>query len=299
MGLLLLLVASPAVAQKKVQVVTKTVKQDLKQLLDSGIVVEGKKAQVEVTGWDKNFIQVEMDLIAKHPQRKVAEKELEFIQYAITKASDHYVIKNLFYTGGKAVKVKSHLSVVYRIFLPVDQKVVIHNDYGGMNLRNLYGQLEIESKFSEIALNRFFGEVKASLDYCELKGTNVDGLLRFDTRRTDIRLEDFAGKVSIKNYLGKIVLFPSSMLRALNVNSKNGKIELTVRSLDAFNYDVKVNSSYISLPDAESKLVKVDEVLNEHAFRLRNDVGKANITITNQLDPVTISYASTKSGSND
>ena len=297
MALLLLLVC-PVLAQQKVQVVTKTIKQDLKTLLDSGIVVQGKKASVEVTGWNKDYIQVQMDLIAKHPQRKVAEKELRYIQYAITKTKDHYVLKNLFYADKGSTKVRSNLSVVYKIFVPADQRVVIRNDYGSMDLRNLYGNLDIESKFSEVSLDRFFGRMTAYLDYCELEGTNVDGLLRFDTRKTDISLDAFAGDVRIKNYLGKLDLSPSSMLRSLDVKSRNGKVSLTVNSLDAFNYDVLVNSSFISLPEGKSGLVEVDELLKESAFRLRNDVGKANITITNQLDPVTINYAS-KTGNDE
>ena len=137
-------------------------------------------------------------------------------------------------------------------------------------------------------MERFFGTLNAELDYSEIDAKNLDGQLNFELTHTNVLLNQFAGDVTFNNRLGDLELYPSPMLQSLNVNSRSGKVELFVDAFDAFNYDVQVNSSYISLPKAGSRMVKVDELTNEHSFKLSNGVSRANIKIMNMLNPVRI-----------
>ena len=284
----ILLFTSAGMAQQKVQVVTKTVIHDLKNLLDSGVVVHAKKAVVEVTGWDKDYIQVELNLIAKHPKKETAEKELDFIQYEILKKRDHYLIKNLFYATNGRTKVKSSLNVSYKLFVPAYQKVVILNEYGSTNLRNLYGAIDLKLNFNEIRLDRIFGLLRAELSYCDLIGNSLDGTIDLNLKRSDLNLQDFAGEVLVQSSFGHTELSPSPLLRSLNVRSKSGQVKLNVNSIETFNYDVKVNASYITLPDPQQKFLESDLAGENHFFNLKNGLGKATISIVNQLDIVKI-----------
>lgn len=287
--LLLLGTGLPEVqAQQKLQVVTKTIEKDLPEVLDSGIVIKGRKAEVTVTGWEKDFIRVEMDLISKHPSRKVALEELEYIQYAISKTEKQYVLRNMFYSTARRSKVRSSLSVRYRIFVPVNQPVEVNNEYGAIDLLNLYGAVEFEGKFCEINLERLFGTVVAKVSYGEISGKNLDGTTRLNLQRTDMTLEGFAGDVRIKNLYGTIDLWPTTMLKALSVQSQHGKVGLNVNKLDAFNYDVNVNGSFIDLPEAESRRLKINELDNSYSFKVENGLSKARISIENLLFPVKI-----------
>lgn len=286
--LCLLCISGELYGQQKLQVVTKTIEKDLMELLDSGIVIKGKKAEVIVTGWEKDYIRIEMDLISKHPSRKVALEELEFIQYAISKTADQYVLRNTFYSTAKRSKVRSSLSVKYRIFVPVAQSVVVNNEYGIIDLTNLYGSIQIDGNFCDVSLQRLFGEVQGKVTYGEVKGENLDGLIVLDLERTDMSLKDFAGDVRINNQYGSLNLFPSTMLKALDVKSKHGKVNLGVNKLDAFNYDVSVNGSFIDLPDKESGRLKINELENSYAFKVENGFSKARISIKNLLFPVKI-----------
>ena len=275
-------------AQQKLQVVTKTIEKDLPEVLDSGILIKGRKAEVTVTGWKKDFIRVEMDLIAKHANRKVALEELDYIQYAISRKDEQYILRNMFYSTARRSKVRSSLSVKYRIFIPVNQPVVVSNEYGVIDLLNLYGSVELNGNFCEVNLERLFGDVQAKVTYGELKGKNLDGTTRLDLQRTDMSLEGFAGDVNIKNLYGTIDLWPSTMLKALNVQSKHGKVGLNVNKLDAFNYDVSVNGSFIDLPEAESRKLSINELDNSYSFKVENGLSKARISIENLLFPVKI-----------
>lgn len=274
--------------QQKVQVVTKTIEKDLKEILDSGIVIRGRKAEVTVTGWEKDYIRVEMDLISKHPNKNVAVEELEYIQYAISKTEPQYVLRNMFYSLGKKTKVRSSLSVKYRIYVPVSQPVTISNEYGAIDLLNLYGQVKLESNFCEVNLERLFGSLQASLSYSELNGSHLDGQTNLELLRTDIVLDDFAGEVRVNNEYGNVQMAPSTLLKSLDVKSRHGKVNLTVNRLDAFNYNVSVNGSYIDLPDAQSNRLKLNREDNSYSFKVENGFSKARISIQNLLFPVKI-----------
>jgi len=286
--LLLLILPSEVFAQKMVKVVTKTISHRLEAPLDSGILVQGKKAEVEVTGWDETYIQVEMDLVAKHANLEVAKEELEYIQYEISKKDARYVIENSFFSSRNKARIKSSLSVVYRIFVPINTKVVINNQYGIVKVLNLFNSTHLDVKFCDVSFERVFGEIYAKGEYSEFQGKNFDARLKMDTKRTYIEFKEFAGQIEIQNNYGDIKLSPSPMLQFLGVISRHGKVDVIVSSLSAFNYDVRVNSSYIDLPNTESSFVKSNEKKSEFHFQRKNGLNKANINITNLLYPVSI-----------
>ena len=285
---LMLMAPSEGLAQKMVKVVTKTISQRLETPLDSGILIQGKKAEVQVTGWDESFIKIEMDLVAKHSKLEIAREELEYIQYKISKKDERYIIENSFFSNRTRSRIKSSLSVVYRIFVPINTKVVINNQYGTVSAANLFNSILFDVKFCDVNFERLFGEIIAKGEYSEFRGKNFDAFLSVNVKRSDIEFKEFAGQADIKNNYGDIELHPSPMLKSLGVESRHGKVDVFVNSLDAFNYDVRVNSSYINLPNTESNFVKSNESKSEFHFQKRNGLNKANISITNLLYPVSI-----------
>lgn len=275
-------------AQKMVKVVTKTISQKLEDPLDSGILIQGKKAEVQVTGWDESYIKVEMDLVAKHAKLEVAKEELEYIQYKISKRDERYVIENSFFSERTRSRIKSSLSVVYRVFVPINTRVVVNNQYGTVKAANLFNSMHFDVKFCDVDFERLFGEIVAKGEYSEFRGKNFDAFLSVNARRSEIEFKAFAGQADIDNNYGDIKLSPSPMLKALKVASRHGKVDVFVNSIDAFNYDVKVNSSYINLPNTESSFIKANEDGKEFHFQKRNGLNKADISITNLLYPVSI-----------
>ncbi len=275
-------------AQKKVQVVTKTISQKLDQKLDSGIVVEGKKASVSVTGWEKDYTLVEIDLISKHANVDVALSELEYIQYVISKTDTHYKLKNSFFSKSGKTRIKSSLSVAYRIFVPMNTKVQVADQYGEVKLVNLFGQVSLDVEFCEVNFERLFGSLQVKSEYGEFIGKDFDATFDMKSKKTEISLTGFAGKVSLDNNYGDISLKPSAMLQSLEVESRHGKVDLEVNTMDAFNYSVEVNSSYIDLPNTESAFVKGDASGSNYRFERKNGIAKANIRIANLMYPVKI-----------
>ncbi|MFT6872674.1 MAG: hypothetical protein ACJAVN_001685, partial [Roseivirga sp.] len=169
-------------AQRKVKVVTKTISQRLEQPLDSGIFIQAKKAEVEVTGWDRSYIQIEMDLIAKHVDVDVAKEELEYIQYKISKSDIRYILENSFFSNKVKPRIKSNLSVVYRVYVPINTKVVVKNQYGSIKAANLHDTLYMDAKFCDVKFERIFGAMHVTGEYSEFLGKNFDAVLNLKTK---------------------------------------------------------------------------------------------------------------------
>lgn len=282
-------------AQKKLQVVTKTIKKNLNSL-DSGIVIEGQKANVEVMGWSNDYIQVELELISKHEKLSVAEKELEFIQYGIIKNEDHYLLKNLFYKANDRTRIRGYLSVNYRLFVPESQKVLIRNSYGSLGLNNLYGEVDLDLNFCEADLERLFGTLIAQLEYSDISGNALQGQIDIVARKSEIILDDLAGEVKLESAFGNLKLKPSRLLQSMAVKSRSGRVDVEVTELDAFNYEVRVNDDDIYLPEAQIRYLQSIGNGAGRLFKLSHGLEKANIIIENQLEAVSINTVQTKVG---
>ena len=62
-------------AQSSVQVVTKTIEKDFVFVAGNSLKINAQKADIKIVGWNKAMISVKMKLIAKNPDKKIAEEE--------------------------------------------------------------------------------------------------------------------------------------------------------------------------------------------------------------------------------
>ena len=93
--LLVILMSQFSHAQKKVHVLTKTIKKELKSA-DKTLVLRGEKSKINVSSWDNNFYFVEIKLISKNLNKNLAEKDLQIVKYQITETDKNYLLKNYF-----------------------------------------------------------------------------------------------------------------------------------------------------------------------------------------------------------
>src|SRR5687767_6724567 len=116
LSLLLLLSAlySPfAQAQSKVQVVTKTIERKLDYRKGIQVRITGEKAVINVKGWDRNYIGLTLKLIGKHPERAIAEQELEHLRYVIERNDDIHDISNFFSVSRTTNPIRANLKAEF------------------------------------------------------------------------------------------------------------------------------------------------------------------------------------------
>ncbi|MEJ7659752.1 MAG: hypothetical protein WKG07_09060 [Hymenobacter sp.] len=116
--LLNLLALLPALAQQKVQVVTRTL--DKSWPCPPGVVVNirAEKATVQVRGWDRPTVQVTLRLSARHPERAVAEHDLAAAQYRLQQTGGTIDLVNFFAMPAGTSAVQSDLRAEYTVLIP-------------------------------------------------------------------------------------------------------------------------------------------------------------------------------------
>jgi len=58
------------------QVVTKRINKSFVYVQGDKLIINGSKAEVEISTWDKDLIKLEFVVVAKHPDKSVAESDL-------------------------------------------------------------------------------------------------------------------------------------------------------------------------------------------------------------------------------
>lgn len=69
-----------AAAQTTLQVATKHLEKDFEAI--KSIKIDAEKADIEIVVWNKSKVDLSVDLSAKHPEKAVAAKDLNYLKFA-------------------------------------------------------------------------------------------------------------------------------------------------------------------------------------------------------------------------
>lgn len=230
------------------QVVTKKVEKHFSYKEGYELNVEGEKALVTIDTWDKDEIFVAMELIAKHTDVTIAEKDLESLHYVMKRIKNKIYLRNFLKSGQDEGKVASTLLVRYKIFLPESCPVYIKNHFGEANVSQLTGSLKINSEYSKINLIDIVGILNVSTRFGDLFGQRIDGTMAVNARRSDITLTDIRGHFDIKAQYGKVLISSQDELLDLSIEAKKSDVVLLLPNPQLYGYELSAKNGRIELP---------------------------------------------------
>ena len=140
------------VAQNTVQVAIRTVNKEIPYEAGDSLLLKAEKANVTITGWDKDYIKLVLKLISKHPKLEVARAELEYLNFDITKSGRTHKITNYFKSSEGFKKVKGTLLSVYELKVPKSLMIEMQNRYGQSKVKGMQVPLKIDTRFVEIQI---------------------------------------------------------------------------------------------------------------------------------------------------
>ena len=94
--LVMMLLCMTAFSQETLQVVTKSIDKTFDR--SQNLKIEGEKADIELMVWEGDKIKINIELIAKHPDRKTALKDLEMLKYVADKFGNEVILRNYLQT---------------------------------------------------------------------------------------------------------------------------------------------------------------------------------------------------------
>lgn len=249
---LLLLSLAPRMAAQviKVQVITKKIEKNFAYKEGYEVNVEGEKAEVNILTWEKPEIQVKIELISKHPDKAVAEKDLELMQHLAQRVKNKIYLRNYLSTvEGKGKDApQSYLSAKYTITLPADCPVYLKNVFGTANISSLTNRLRVNGEFSSIGLDKLKGSVEIKTRFGDLIGKDLDGWVNIQSRRSDLTLQNISGRFNIQAQYGTIRLFANEDLADLRLDAEKSEVWFYHPNPQIVGYSFTTRGSDIQLP---------------------------------------------------
>lgn len=231
------------------QVVTKQIEKTFPYKKDYEVNIEGEKAEVVIESWAKNEIKVEMDLIAKHPTKKQAEKDLVYIKHQAELEKNKIYLRNYISVPEGSPKPESSLSARYTITVPENCPVYLKNQMGEATVNNLSNRFRFNGKFTKIDLFNVQGMVDLNSRFGDIFGRQIGGNVNIYSRRSDINLAELNGSFNIEAYYGVMEVFASKDITDLNITANHTDVFLYNANPQSFGYALTANNGKINLPN--------------------------------------------------
>lgn len=272
-----------ASAQKTVQVFTKTIDETLNYQSGERLKILAEKANIELRGWDREYIAVKVKLISKHAKREIAEKELEYLKFEIDKRDDTHSLKNYFMAENNFRKVKGRLLIHYEISVPRNCPVVVNNLYGKIHAEGLGNSFEARTKFVELNIKNCEGDINIGSLFGRATIDEGSGWLTCDLQKANMDISGFHGEVEIESNYGEIHI-ESDKLLSLTANGSRTSINILTSNLQLYNYNLNTSFSEIKLPN----IVVSDSQLEKNSFKKIFNQKNPLMTIHTTYSPIEI-----------
>jgi hypothetical protein len=267
-------------AQTTLQVVTKTIEKTLPYKNGNEVNIEGEKAEIFVETWNRNEVKVLTEIIAKHPDKKTAEKDLESMIYTSEQHGNKIYFRNYIKEGKNGKKPASDLKAIYTITLPADCPVYLKNNFGIANVSNLSKALRIHSEFSKINLENLRGQIGIDTRFGDVEGRLIDGNVKINSRRSDLVFHEIKGTWNINAQYGIMKFFtnPSPELLSLNIVAEKSDVYFFDPKPNYYGYTLQAHYGTISVPN-ELKFNYLENTDQLKKAIFSSKIGSSNISI--------------------
>ena len=273
-------------SQTPVQVVTRVVEKELPYADGQRIRLNAQKADITLKGWNRPTVSVKLRLVAKHPDRATAEREVAYHQYTVQAESGQIDLANHFVIPQRAGKLQSQLKAIYEVSLPTKALLTLSNSFGDVRLSDLSGDVNLKFEFGKLTLEDMSGKLAITSNYGDIDGRNVAATLTLKAEKADVTLRDLGGTVNLQSRYGKLTVLPATTLDALTIEAARTEILVSVNRLTDFHFDAIATFADIRVPaEAASLLSKYG---SKQVFSNQPPGRKPDISIQNSYSPISI-----------
>lgn len=268
-------------AQTPLQVVTKTIQQTLPYSPGYEVNIEGEKAEIIVMTWDKNSVQIILELVAKHPDKKIAERDLTAMKYSIDQHGKMIYFRNYISPNIGQPKPESQIKAIYTVHLPEDCPVYVKNIFGNATISNLNNLLRLQSEYGKIFLEDLSGTLFIQTRFGDIFGERIGGNLQIDARRSDITLREISGSCDIKATYGIIKLFSDESLLKLNIEAEKSDVYFFDPHPTAYGYALTAHYGSITVPtDLKMNYLENTSTMKRATFKPAREMASISVKIS-------------------
>jgi hypothetical protein len=155
---------------------------------DDKLRIENSFGDVAVTTWDKNEIQVDIQIEVSAPTEEKAQEMMDEISVSDSKSGDEISFKTEIGQMGNGRKGKDgndqrKFSIDYKVIMPSGNPLRIENSFGKINIGNFIGPVSLTSKFGELTTGKLTNASELHVEFGKAEigaVTNPDITLKFN-----------------------------------------------------------------------------------------------------------------------
>lgn len=278
-------------AQVKLQVITKKIEKQFPYHEGYELNIEGEKAMLDIQGWDKNEVSVTLEIIAKHPDKSVAERDLAAMQYLAQRVKNKIYLRNYLATQEGQTPPEASFETVYHIKAPPGCPVYLKNYFGEAVISNLSNRLRFNGEFSKVDLDNIRGSIDLRSRFGDIFGNHLDGLVNIWSRRSDITLNDIRGSFDITAQYGTLKIFAEDRLLKLNIDAEKSDVYFFNPNPEFYGYTLTANNGSVIFP-GELPFEEAETGVNQRKIQFKPPREYfANITITVTIGDIHVEKA--------
>ncbi len=275
---ILILFSFDAQSQGVLEVVTKKIEKTLDFFDDYKLNIEGEKADVLINTWGESKVKVELELVSKHSDKRVAKKDLEVIKYVIERRGKIIFIQNTMEVEESSKKTRSSLHAHYVITIPEQCPLNLKNHFGNADINDLKKQVVINSEYCKIKLTNIEGDISIETRFGDVIGNGLAGNVNILSARSDITLTRLKGSIDIQANYGMIKIDADKSLIDLNIVAEKSDIMFLNPAAETYSFNLTAHYGEIEVPKTmEFEFKEKSPKINKAELRLPVNEGQVSI----------------------
>ena len=207
---------------------------------NSTVELSNKYGKIDIKTWNKPSVKVDVMVIVKASDKGNAEDKMSEIAITINKVGENVVGVTDFNSSQKSwwnslwdfgdnIKIE----INYSVYMPADQRSIIENKYGNINLPDLKAKTSINLKYGNLQAQNIDGDLLMDLSYGKATITSIKNLSA-TMAYSDLRCTSGGNNAIITSKYSKIYI---DQVKSLTATSKYD--DYNIGNVNLF-YDVRI-----------------------------------------------------------
>ncbi len=234
-------------AQMILQVVSKKVQTSFKFEEGEKLDIRAERANISIESWDKNEVQLELELVAKHSERSTAELAIKGMKYQAERIGTTVFLRNHL----SMLKVAAHIRVNYKIKVPQNCNLVLQNELGQVDIRGVSGDIRLTGELCQFNLEGISGKLKVDANLGDLlvRSTSTEASIKL--QRATLKLDAPLGNYLLEGLYAQIYVSIPVGQKSLHLDIKGDKSNIFIQNPQhrAYSYQLEVKYGDLRLPN--------------------------------------------------
>ncbi|RMG27736.1 MAG: hypothetical protein D6730_06560 [Bacteroidetes bacterium] len=208
--------------------------------------IDTERADIHLQGWDKEEVQLELQLIAKHRDRSKAEAALKQFHYQAERIGQHVYVKNTL----PEAPTNAYLKAVFVLHAPRNSDIQLTNKLGKVFISDMQGATEAEGYLCMFELNKLGGRLQLRSNLGNVRATQLAAESDISVQRAGLEIEGMTGDLSITGIYASVVLSALPHSSPLHIDVETDKSDILLRNFPSqgHEYHLQLRHGSLQLP---------------------------------------------------